>query len=81
MQIFKAVSNSTIYDVCLNTYGTLNLLAKLMDDNSFNGVDTYPINGQEFLYDENLVNVQTNQNLSQNYSVSAGALQIKYATK
>lgn len=52
-----------------------------MDDNSFNGVDTYPINGQEFLYDENLVNVQTNQNLSQNYSVSAGALQIKYATK
>ena len=34
MSEFIAISNSTIYDVCLNTYGTLNLLGKLMDDNN-----------------------------------------------
>ena len=81
MKKFIAVDNSTIYDVCLNTYGTLNLLAKLMHDNNHEGVNTYPIAGQIFLYDENLVNVQTNQNLSQNYTVFAGDAQIKYATR
>ena len=78
---FKAVSNSTIYDVCLNTYGTLNLLAKLMDDNSFQGVTIYPTSGQIFLYDDEFVNVQTNQNLERNFTVSAGEVQVKYATK
>lgn len=81
MQIFKAISNSTIYDVCLNTYGTLNLLGKLMDDNNFGGPDQYPQVGQEFVYDETLVNVQTNQNLNQNYTIAAGETQIKYSTK
>jgi hypothetical protein len=55
MQQFKAAQNSTIFDVCLNTYGTLNLLVKLMKDNNFPGVDTYPAAGQIFLYDETLV--------------------------
>jgi hypothetical protein len=81
MTQFIAISNSTIFDVCLNTYGTLNLLAKLMDDNNHPGIDTYPKNGQIFLYDENLVNVQSNQNLNQNYTVAAGSAQLKYATK
>jgi hypothetical protein len=81
MAKFTAISNSTIYDVCLNTYGTLNLLGKLMDDNNYPGVDTYPVNGQEFVYDETLVNVQTNQNLNMNYSVAAGDIQLKYATR
>jgi len=52
---FKAVEMSTIYDVCLNTYGTLNYLVKLMVDNSFLGVDTYPNAGQIFMYDDELV--------------------------
>jgi hypothetical protein len=81
MKQFIAISNSTIYDVCLNTYGTLNQLAKLMNDNNFPGVDAYPTNGQVFLYDENLINVQSNQNLNQNYSISAGDVQLKYATR
>lgn len=81
MKAFTAISNSTIYDVCLNTYGTLNLLAKLMSDSGHEGVDTYPTQGQIFLYDENLVNTQTNQGLEQNYSISAGDAQIKYATR
>lgn len=81
MKTFIAVEGSTIYDVCLNTYGTLNRLVKLMDDNNYPGVDTYPYVGQVFLYDENLVNVQTNQNLNQNYTIAAGSAQLKYATR
>lgn len=52
---FKAVDMSTIYDVCLNTYGTLNYLVKLMVDNDFEGVNTYPSAGQIFVYDDSLV--------------------------
>jgi hypothetical protein len=81
MREFVAIDGSTIYDVCLNTYGTLNRLGKLMDDNNHPGVNAYPTAGQIFLYDENLVNIQTNQNLNQNYTVSAGSAQIKYATR
>lgn len=81
MTQFIAISNSTIYDVCINTYGTLNQLAKLMDDNNFQSVNNYPKQGQVFLFDENLVNVQSNQNLNQNYTIAAGASQLKYATK
>ena len=81
MREFVAIDGSTIYDVCLNTYGTLNRLGKLMDDNNHPGIDNYPTAGQIFLYDENLVNIQTNQNLNQNYTVSAGSAQIKYATR
>jgi len=80
MKQFIAVANSTVYDVCLNTYGTLNLIAKLMDDSNHPGVNTNPTVGQVFLYDENLVNVQTNQNLNQNYTIAAGAIQLKYTT-
>lgn len=55
MQLFNAVSNSTIYDVCLNTYGTLDLLVKLMTDNNYSSVNDYPVNGQVFSFDETLV--------------------------
>ena len=80
MTKFIAVANSTMYDVCQNTYGTLNLLGKLLDDNNVS-VNYYPNPGDVFLYDENLVNVAANQNLSQNYTVAAGDVQIKYATR
>lgn len=78
---FIAVDGSTVYDVCLNTYGTLNLLAKLMLDSGHDGVNTYPVAGQVFLYDESLVNVQANQNLAKNYTITAGDAQIKFATR
>jgi hypothetical protein len=70
MQIFTAVSNSTIYDVCLNTYGTLDLLVKLMTDNNFGNVNDYPVNGQEFEFDETLIANQAVKNIN-----------IKYATQ
>ena len=52
---FQAVDMSTIYDVCLNTYGNLDYLVKLMVDNNFTGVNSFPIAGQIFLYDDTLV--------------------------
>lgn len=81
MKEFVAVSNSTIYDVCLSTYGSLNYLGKLMNDNDHAGVDLYPTNGQIFRYDSNLVNVPSMQSLTGSFSVNAGQSQVKYATK
>ena len=70
MQVFTAISNSTIYDICLNTYGTLDLLVKLMTDNNFPGVNQYPVNGQQFIFDETLIANQAVQSIN-----------IKYATQ
>lgn len=70
MTEFKAVEGSSIWDVCLNTYGTLNYIVKLMVDNRHPGVNFYPVNGTAFLYDETLV-----YNLSAQKSNT-----VKYAT-
>jgi hypothetical protein len=37
------------------TYGTLDLLYKLINDNAFGSVDDYPIQGQVFVWDDTLV--------------------------
>jgi len=76
---FTAVSNSTIYDVCLNTYGSLNYLGKLMDDNDHPGADVYPTSGQVFEYDANLV--QRPASGSYNSALAGGASLVKYATQ
>lgn len=73
MRSFTVISNCTVYDVCLNTYGTLNLLVKLMDDNNFPGVDYYPENGDIFVFDETLIN---NEQIYEQASLAG----VKYAT-
>ena len=78
---FEAISNSTILDVCLNTYGSLNRLAILMDENEWDGISTYPVQGDVFTFDETKVNLPGYQNLNNNFNVVAGATQIKFATK
>ena len=70
MTTYTAVSGSTIYDVCLNTYGSLDFLSKLMIDNNFGSINNYPQNGQEFIYDETL-----------GYAVQAYLGPVKYATR
>jgi len=55
IRTFQAVDMSTIYDVCLNTYGNLDYLVKLMVDNGHPGVNEYPAAGQVFSYDDELV--------------------------
>lgn len=81
MTTFTAISNSTILDVALNTYGNLNNVAKLMRDSGHEGFNIYPTNGQKFLFDETLVNAPVVKNLNRNYSYTAGEGQLKYATR
>lgn len=57
---FTAVDNSTIWDVCLNTYGSVNEIVKLMTDNGYENVNTYPRAGQIFFFDDTLVENQNN---------------------
>jgi hypothetical protein len=73
IQEFRAVDQSTIWDVVNNTYGSVDFIVKLMQDNGFLNVNTYPENGQIFLYDDTLV---VNQNIKRTI-VSP----VKYATR
>lgn len=62
IRTFISVDNSTIWDVLINTYGTPDKIVKLMKDNNFPSVNTYPTNGQVFLFDDTLIQ---NQNIIQ----------------
>jgi len=55
MRIFKAIAGQSIYDVCLQTYGTLDYLYKLMQDNGINGLNENIYSGQTFVWDDTLV--------------------------
>lgn len=55
IQQYSARNGQSIYDVCLNTYGSYDYLIKLLQDNSFPNLNTYPYTGQQFLYDDALV--------------------------
>ena len=59
IQKFIAVANSTIFDVCLNTYGTLDFLGKLIQDNPETAT-MYPTLGSVLLWDDSLQVSQTN---------------------
>lgn len=58
MTNYIAVSGQSIYDVCLNTYMSLNFLVKLMQDSNHPNVDTAPYGGQIFVFDETLIQDQ-----------------------
>lgn len=61
MRIYNAIQGQSIYDVCLQTYGSLDYLFKLMQDNAINGLDERVVSGQTFIWDDSLVfNQQTN---------------------
>lgn len=61
MQTYKAINGQSIYDVCLQTYGSLDYLYKIMQDNAFAGLDEIVVSGQEFVWDDSLViNQQVN---------------------
>lgn len=58
IQQFQSVAYSTIWDVILNTYGTVDQAVKLMQDNDWPNVNTYPNLGDTFEYDDTLVENQ-----------------------
>jgi len=62
IKTFNAISNSTIWDIVNNTYGTVDDIVKLMRDNGFDNVNKYPDNGEQFIFDDTLI---VNQNVLQ----------------
>lgn len=70
---YSASKGQSIFDVCLNAYGTLDNLVKLLDDSGDQGVDDVPASGQNYVYDDSLV---VDQAVNQAYTLSG----TKYAT-
>ena len=65
MSIFYAVDGSTLFVVCLNTYGSLDFFYKLLVDNNIPNANYTPKTGQPFNYDETLiVDEQTNRTIT-----------------
>jgi hypothetical protein len=52
-----------------------------MVDNNHEGVSTYPVNGQEFVYDETLTVNNGNTNLSAQYNSLTKKENNKFATQ
>jgi hypothetical protein len=73
VQIFYAIAGQSIYDVCLNTYGTLDNLFRLLQDNAFVSLNISPYSGQPFIWDDSLV-------FSQAINASYAASGKRYAT-
>ena len=73
MQVFTSIAGQSIYDVCLNTYGTLDYLFKIMQDNNFLNLNTPVFSGQTFTWDDSLI---VNQAINANYTASGK----KYST-
>lgn len=71
---YSAVNGQSIFDVCLNTYGTLDRLIKqLVDSGAGQGVNDIPASGQVYLYDDELVEAAA---VNQQYLLTAA----RYAT-
>jgi hypothetical protein len=67
MLAYPSVYGQSIWDVCLNTYGSFDYLRKLLDDNGIENIDQVPASGQVFNWDET---ISTNANqISSNSNV------------
>lgn len=55
MQTYNAIAGQSLYDVCLQTYGSLNYLFKLMQDNGITGLNETVSSRQPFVWDDTLV--------------------------
>jgi len=63
----KSVYGQSIFDICLQTYGSFDYLRKLLDDNGIENIDQVPASGQVFNWDET---ISTNANqISSNSNV------------
>lgn len=84
MLVYKSIQGQSIYDVCLNTYGSLDYLTKLLSDNGIDSVDTYPTVNQEFIWDNTFVadalRNQVNNNGNITYATAIHPNQIAKST-
>ena len=70
---YSAVYGQSIFDVCLNTYGSLDNLVKLLRDSGTAGINDVPASGQVYVYDDSLV---VDQQVNQAFNLAG----IRYAT-
>jgi hypothetical protein len=74
LKTYNAVNGQSIYDVCLNAYGSLDNLVKLLTDSGAGqGVNDVPASRQAYIFDDSLV---IDQSINQAYTLSG----IRYAT-
>lgn len=55
LQVYNAVEGQSLYDVCLQTYQSLDYLRRLMNDSGVDNINHIPFSGQAFLFDPELV--------------------------
>lgn len=55
LSTYTAVEGQSLYDICLNTYGSLDFLRKMILDSSVESIDVAPYSGQVFYFDPELV--------------------------
>ena len=55
MLSYSCQQGQTLLDVCLNTYGSLDFLEKLITDNGFENANQLPTSGQIVSWDETLI--------------------------
>lgn len=73
IKTFTAIYGQSIFDVCLNCYGGLDLLYKLIQDSGVDSVNDLPLSGQKYTYDDSLV---VDQNVFQRTTLAG----TRYAT-
>lgn len=82
IQNYRSLEGQSIYDVCLMTYGTLDLLYQLIKDNNYTNVNFVPAAGTVFTWEDTLVIDEkvfiTNQTLGVSYSTSANSVGSSY---
>lgn len=54
MLVFNSMNGMSIWDVCLQTYGSFDYMVKLLTDNNITDIDTVPLSGQSFVWDETI---------------------------
>lgn len=74
MSQYKCVEGQSLEDICLQTYGSLDFILKLIQDNGFDNINSQPYSGQLIIWDELL---NTDQQVFQNNQSGS----ITYATK
>ncbi|CAB4218271.1 hypothetical protein UFOVP1596_11 [uncultured Caudovirales phage] len=52
---YTALDGQSIFDICLQTYGDLNLLYKLMQDNKIDNTNSTMLKGSVFIFDTLLI--------------------------
>lgn len=78
LQYKKFPQGCTIFDVVLQCYLSMNMLPKLIEDNSIKDVNLTTIANQEFVYDDDYIydEFQSNDVIKNNYKLCTGDLKI-----